>query len=223
MASNGHFWCGVRAASVINPRRRRTLTQMPQPIHSSSESQAILLPGFTSMHSLPAPAGELHGSEQEYFGSPILTTGQDFLHSCLHFLGRQRSAEMTAMRVSRSSLCPSSLPVRTRLPFGGMAATRRPARRGGGQTKRCDLLAQFSDSPRARARAARTSGSGQDVFRELRAPRIDARTYANNSRITPSSFPALSDSFASRWAVHVHACESLTASMASLPEVRRRD
>lgn len=53
IASNGHF-----------------LTQMPQPMQSSSEIHAIFDVGPTSTHSLP-----------------ILTTGQLFLHSCLHFLG----------------------------------------------------------------------------------------------------------------------------------------
>ena len=53
MASKGHF-----------------LTQMPQPMHSSSEIQAILLLGLASTQSFP-----------------ILTTGQNFLHSCRHFFG----------------------------------------------------------------------------------------------------------------------------------------
>jgi len=44
--------------------------QIPHPIHKRSEIKAILLVGSTSMQSLP-----------------VLTTGQDFLHSCRHFLG----------------------------------------------------------------------------------------------------------------------------------------
>ena len=42
--------------------------QIPQPIHRLSEMNAILDSGVTSMQSFP-----------------LLTTGQDFLHSCLHF------------------------------------------------------------------------------------------------------------------------------------------
>ena len=64
------------------------------------------------------------------WGAPILTTGQLFLHSCLHFLGLHRSPEMTAMRVSFSSPEPSSLA----FSLGAMArrgsgclCTRRPA------------------------------------------------------------------------------------------------
>ncbi|OCL09034.1 hypothetical protein AOQ84DRAFT_292022, partial [Glonium stellatum] len=51
MASNGHFF-----------------GQMPHPMQSLSEMNAILDSGVTSMQSLP-----------------VRTTGQDFLHSCLHF------------------------------------------------------------------------------------------------------------------------------------------
>lgn len=42
---------------------------------------------------------------------PILTTGQDFLHSCLHFLGLHRSAFTMAILVSLScsAIAPSSL------------------------------------------------------------------------------------------------------------------
>ncbi|PVH98765.1 hypothetical protein DM02DRAFT_530517 [Periconia macrospinosa] len=46
------------------------LGQIPQPMHRRSEMKAILESGATSMHSLP-----------------VRTTGQDFLHSCLHFFG----------------------------------------------------------------------------------------------------------------------------------------
>ena len=52
------------------PQGSRTLTQMPQPMQSSSEIQAICEAGVASTHSLPT-----------------LTTGQNFLHSCRHFLG----------------------------------------------------------------------------------------------------------------------------------------
>lgn len=46
------------------------LGQIPHPIHSRSEMKAILLVPSTSMQSFP-----------------VRTTGQDFLHSCRHFLG----------------------------------------------------------------------------------------------------------------------------------------
>ncbi len=39
---------------------------------------------------------------QRTASSPILTTGQDFLHSCLHFLGLQRSALTIAILVNLS-------------------------------------------------------------------------------------------------------------------------
>lgn len=67
-----------------------TLTQIPHPMHSSSEMVAILSFGVTSMQSFP-----------------IRTTGQLFLHSCLHLFGLQRSAFTIAIRVSLSvsSLC----------------------------------------------------------------------------------------------------------------------
>ena len=76
IASKGHF-CGSQGELVVQQRRtnssrggrrrfqrpipgkwsrarqQRTLTQMPQPMHSSSEIQAILEFGVTSMHSLP--------------------------------------------------------------------------------------------------------------------------------------------------------------------------
>ncbi|KAI8895074.1 hypothetical protein BC833DRAFT_529850 [Globomyces pollinis-pini] len=58
IASKGHF-----------------LTQIPQPIQSSSEIKANLSDGNTSIQSFP-----------------ILTTGQPFLHSCLHFFGLHLSA-----------------------------------------------------------------------------------------------------------------------------------
>lgn len=46
------------------------LGQIPHPMHSRSEMKAILLVASTSIQSLP-----------------VRTTGQDFLHSCRHFLG----------------------------------------------------------------------------------------------------------------------------------------
>lgn len=66
MASKGHF-----------------LVQIPQPMQSGSEMNAILAVGVTSMHS-----------------RPIRTTGQLFLHSCRHFLGLHFSVETMAIRVS---------------------------------------------------------------------------------------------------------------------------
>jgi hypothetical protein len=62
-----------------------TLTHMPHPMQSSSDIQAILLVGATSMQSLP-----------------MRTTGQLRLHSCLHFLGLHLSLSTMAIRVSLS-------------------------------------------------------------------------------------------------------------------------
>ena len=52
--------------SQLLPGRMCThfFTQIPQPIHSSSEMNAFLSDGLTSIHNLP-----------------ILTTGHDLLHS----------------------------------------------------------------------------------------------------------------------------------------------
>jgi hypothetical protein len=59
--------------------------QIPQPMQSVSEMAAILSVGDTSMQSLP-----------------ILTTGQDFLHSCRHRLGLHLSELTIAILVSLS-------------------------------------------------------------------------------------------------------------------------
>lgn len=61
-------------------------------MHNSSDIDAILLLGVTSIHNFP-----------------IRTTGQDFLHSCLHLLGLHLSALTIAIRVS---LSVSSIPFR---------------------------------------------------------------------------------------------------------------
>lgn len=60
-------------------------TQIPQPIHNSSEIVAILSVGVTSIHNLP-----------------IRTTGQDFLHSCRHLLGLHLSSLTMAILVGPS-------------------------------------------------------------------------------------------------------------------------
>lgn len=67
---------------VIN---RLTLTQIPQPIQSSSESVAIFESEATSMQSFP-----------------IRTTGQDFLHSCRQRFGLHLSVLTIAIRVCLS-------------------------------------------------------------------------------------------------------------------------
>jgi hypothetical protein len=87
MASNGHFF-----------------TQIPHPMHSSSEMNAIFVAGVTSTQSLP-----------------ILLTGQYVLHSCLHFLGLHRSSLTTAIRWGVSS-APLPLPefLVSIFFFGGM-------------------------------------------------------------------------------------------------------
>lgn len=62
-----------------------TFTQIPQPMHSSSDSDAIFEFGLTSMHNLP-----------------IRTTGHDFLHSWRHRFGLHLSSLTIAIRVCLS-------------------------------------------------------------------------------------------------------------------------
>ena len=62
-----------------------TLTQIPQPIQSSSEMNAIFESVATSIHNLP-----------------IRTTGQDFLHSWRHFFGLHLSVLTIAILVRAS-------------------------------------------------------------------------------------------------------------------------
>ncbi|EME50138.1 hypothetical protein DOTSEDRAFT_119979 [Dothistroma septosporum NZE10] len=59
------------------------LGQIPHPMHSRSEMKAILEEASTSIHSLP-----------------VRTTGHDFLHSCLHFLGLHLSELTMAILVT---------------------------------------------------------------------------------------------------------------------------
>ena len=63
IASNGHFCAHPIPSSPYIPAfkallgcacQQRTFTQIPQPMHSSSEIQAVFEVGATSMHSLPA-------------------------------------------------------------------------------------------------------------------------------------------------------------------------
>ncbi|EGW34941.1 uncharacterized protein SPAPADRAFT_131559, partial [Spathaspora passalidarum NRRL Y-27907] len=65
------------------------LTQIPQPIHKVSEMKAILDAGVTSIHNFP-----------------VLTTGQLFLHSCLHFFGLHSSVETIAILSFLESVSP---------------------------------------------------------------------------------------------------------------------
>lgn len=70
---------------VENNRIKFTFTHIPHPIHNSSDIEAILSFGETSIHSLP-----------------ILTTGQYFLHSCLQRFGLHLSEFTIAIRISLS-------------------------------------------------------------------------------------------------------------------------
>lgn len=56
---------------------------------------------------------------------PIFTTGQLFLHSCLHFFGLHLSAETMAIRVSFSSETSGSLSF-----LGGILLAKRLPKRG---------------------------------------------------------------------------------------------
>lgn len=78
-------------------------TQIPQPMHSSSEMNAFLSVGLTSMHSLP-----------------ILTTGHDRLHSCLHFFGLHWNSQYSLWSDSAPTL--SSETMATRVSLSAMAA-----------------------------------------------------------------------------------------------------
>lgn len=78
IASKGHLMSYEHSCTHF-------LTQIPQPIHNSSEMTAFLSVGLTSIQSFP-----------------IFTTGHDRLHSCLHFLGLHLSFETIAIRVSLS-------------------------------------------------------------------------------------------------------------------------
>lgn len=55
------------------PPKGHFFGQIPHPIHNLSEIKAILDSGVTSIQSFP-----------------VLTTGQDFLHSCRHFYNMQK-------------------------------------------------------------------------------------------------------------------------------------
>jgi len=67
------------------------LGQIPHPIHKFSDMKAIFDSLVTSIQS-----------------RPLLTTGQDFLHSCRHFLGLHLSVLMIAIRVSLSDILANS-------------------------------------------------------------------------------------------------------------------
>ena len=99
-----------------------TFTQIPQPMQSSSEIQAILAVWDTSIHSLPAQSSLLKKQAQLYFGltlraagrsentgdfgvPPIFTTGQLFLHSCRHFFGLHLRDDENTRNGAHKRLC----------------------------------------------------------------------------------------------------------------------
>ena len=85
MASNGHFF-----------------TQIPQPIHSSSDMWEILDSAVTSIHNLPVLLTGLKGKEGGGQWKRKEITNQDRLHSWLHFFGLHRSPLTMAIRVKDS-------------------------------------------------------------------------------------------------------------------------
>ena len=90
IASKGHFF-----------------TQIPHPMHSSSEIVAILKENVTAVKANHCCLGtHLSLGVTSMHSLPILTTGQDFLHSCLHLLGLHLSVETMAILVNLS--CSSS-------------------------------------------------------------------------------------------------------------------
>ncbi|OCK85919.1 hypothetical protein K432DRAFT_285748 [Lepidopterella palustris CBS 459.81] len=62
---------------ILMASKGHFLGHIPHPIHNRSEMKAILDSGVTSIQSLP-----------------VRTTGQDFLHSCLHFYSSVRYASL---------------------------------------------------------------------------------------------------------------------------------
>lgn len=84
IASNGHFY-KIYINTNFNNCFKLTFTQIPQPIQSSSDIEAILLFGVTSIHNFP-----------------IRTTGHDFLHSWRHRFGLHLSELTIAILVSLS-------------------------------------------------------------------------------------------------------------------------
>jgi hypothetical protein len=84
-----------------NAQNAHFLTQIPHPIHSSSEMNAFLSVGLTSIHSLP-----------------ILTTGHPRLHSWRHFLGlhcaRQLSSIISTVCSRRMGMWEQDAPCRPR-------------------------------------------------------------------------------------------------------------
>ena len=85
MASKGHFF-----------------TQIPHPIHSSSEIVAILKENVIAVKTNHCLCTHLSLGVTSMHSLPILTTGQDFLHSCLHLLGLHLSVETMAILVNLS-------------------------------------------------------------------------------------------------------------------------
>lgn len=63
------------------PPKGHFLGQIPHPIHSRSEINAIFDSGVTSIHSFP-----------------VLTTGHDFLHSCRHFFTAKKLCQSAEPR-----------------------------------------------------------------------------------------------------------------------------
>lgn len=105
---------------LVQSTAKLTLEQMPQPIHNGSEIEAIFDSGVTSIHSFPVEKKEYSAeflaknvwiqeqteNEKVHIKTsihiPIRTTGQDFLHSCLHLFGLHLSVLTIAIRVSLS-------------------------------------------------------------------------------------------------------------------------
>jgi hypothetical protein len=65
---------------ILMASKGHLFTHSPQPMQSVSEMKQIFEVGNTSMQTLP-----------------VVLTGHDFLHSCLHFLGLHLSGLMIAI------------------------------------------------------------------------------------------------------------------------------
>lgn len=120
------------------------LGQIPHPMHKRSEIKAILLAGSTSMHSLP-----------------VRTTGQDFLHSCRHFLGLHLSElTMAILRDTVSDRCPGEPFHKWWAGCGGRWAV-------SGERLPCELVRHVAEvAVNAVLSASRTKGAEEETADE---------------------------------------------------------
>lgn len=91
-------------------RTKQQLKEKKDRSRSRSARRCLCLCLSLSLRSFVDPDRLVHPTSMHSF--PILTTGHDFLHSCLHFFGLHRSLLTIAIRVRRSSGLESDAPLR---------------------------------------------------------------------------------------------------------------